>query len=100
MVRHRSCGGHVQPAGTFDLDAEPRIWLPSVTNPVQKQFAKGVDVYEVQARPSAHVARQLRKTTPAAREATSSVANARTPASSPPTTVPAPRSAIISLDSS
>jgi Bacterial PH domain len=39
----------VETAGTFDLDAELRIWLSSTPEPIVKQFGKGVDVYEVQA---------------------------------------------------
>jgi hypothetical protein len=36
-------------AGTFDLDAELKIWLSGSATPIAKQFGKGVDVYEVQA---------------------------------------------------
>lgn len=39
----------VETAGTFDLDAELKIWLSGATTPVQKTFTKGVDIYEVQA---------------------------------------------------
>ncbi|GAA3887293.1 hypothetical protein GCM10023084_44890 [Streptomyces lacrimifluminis] len=39
----------VETAGTFDLDAELRIWIPGTPTPVQKTFTKGVDIYEVQA---------------------------------------------------
>lgn len=39
----------VETAGTFDLDAELKIWLSGSAAPIQKQFGKGVDVYEVQA---------------------------------------------------
>ncbi|WP_345384919.1 PH domain-containing protein, partial [Pseudonocardia yuanmonensis] len=45
----------VETAGTFDLDAELKIWLSGTATPIQKQFGKGVDVYEVQALLSAHV---------------------------------------------
>ncbi|RAJ79054.1 PH (Pleckstrin Homology) domain-containing protein [Chitinophaga dinghuensis] len=39
----------VETAGTFDLDAELKIWVSSEANPsVVKQFTKSVDVYEVQ----------------------------------------------------
>lgn len=47
----------VETAGTFDLDAELKIWLSGTSVPIQKQFGKGVDVYEVQALLSAFVAR-------------------------------------------
>jgi hypothetical protein len=39
----------VETAGTFDLDAELKIWVSSGGAPISKQFGKGVDVYEVQA---------------------------------------------------
>jgi PH (Pleckstrin Homology) domain-containing protein len=47
----------VETAGTFDLDAELKIWLSGSPTPIAKQFGKGVDVYEVQALLSAFVAR-------------------------------------------
>ncbi|PKW18274.1 PH domain-containing protein [Saccharopolyspora spinosa] len=47
----------VETAGTFDLDAELKIWLSGNAEPITKQFGKGVDVYEVQALMSAYVAR-------------------------------------------
>lgn len=47
----------VETAGTFDLDAELKIYLSGSPMPIQKQFGKGVDVYEVQALLSAYVAR-------------------------------------------
>lgn len=39
----------VETAGTFDLDAELKIWISSSTMPIEKKFTKGVDIYEVQA---------------------------------------------------
>jgi Bacterial PH domain len=47
----------VETAGTFDLDAELKIWLSGSHTPIEKQFGKGVDVYEVQALLSYYVAR-------------------------------------------
>lgn len=47
----------VETAGTFDLDAELKIWLSGSPGPIMKQFGKGVDVYEVQALLSFFVAR-------------------------------------------
>ena len=47
----------VETAGTFDLDAELKIYLSGSPMPIQKQFGKGVDVYEVQALLSHYVAR-------------------------------------------
>ncbi|MGW0331638.1 PH domain-containing protein [Streptomyces sp. NPDC003011] len=39
----------VETAGTFDLDAELKIWVSGNSVPIQKTFTKGVDIYEVQA---------------------------------------------------
>lgn len=39
----------VETAGTFDLDAELKIWISGNATPIQKQFTKQVDIYEVQA---------------------------------------------------
>lgn len=47
----------VETAGTFDLDAELKIFLSGGHAPIQQQFGKGVDVYEVQALLAAFVAR-------------------------------------------
>jgi hypothetical protein len=39
----------IETAGTFDLEAELKIWVSSETVPsIKKQFNKSVDVYEVQ----------------------------------------------------
>lgn len=39
----------IETAGTFDLDAELKIWVSSELQPsVQKQFNKSVNVYDVQ----------------------------------------------------
>lgn len=39
----------VETAGTFDLDAELKIWVSSELNPsIVKQFNKSVNVYDVQ----------------------------------------------------
>lgn len=45
----------VETAGTFDLDAELKIWLSGRAEPITKQFSKNVNVYEVQALLSAFV---------------------------------------------
>lgn len=47
----------VETAGTFDLDAELKIYLSGSPTPFQKQFGKGVDIYEVQALLTSYVAR-------------------------------------------
>jgi len=39
----------IETAGTFDLDAELKIWVSSETQPsICRKFNKSVDVYEVQ----------------------------------------------------
>lgn len=38
----------VETAGTFDLDAELKVWTAGHAEPIQKQFHKGVNIYEVQ----------------------------------------------------
>ena len=39
----------IETAGTFELDAELKIWISSEANPsITKQFNKSVNVYEVQ----------------------------------------------------
>lgn len=46
----------VETAGTFELDAELKIWVSSETNPsIKKQFNKSVNVYEVQKVLAHHV---------------------------------------------
>jgi hypothetical protein len=39
----------VETAGTFDLDAELKIWISSTAAPIQKQFNKKLSIYEVQS---------------------------------------------------
>ncbi len=39
----------VETGGTFDLDAELKIWISGMAAPVQKQFNKRLSIYEVQA---------------------------------------------------
>lgn len=38
----------IETAGTFDLDAELKIWISGRTEPIQKTFNKKVNIYEVQ----------------------------------------------------
>ncbi|MEU0540088.1 PH domain-containing protein [Nocardia sp. NPDC005978] len=38
----------VETAGTFDLDAELKIWISGADDPLQKRFNRQVDIYEVQ----------------------------------------------------
>jgi hypothetical protein len=39
----------VETAGTFDLDAELKIWTSGMSAPIEKQFNKSVDIYQLQA---------------------------------------------------
>jgi hypothetical protein len=39
----------VETAGHFDLDAELKIWLSGSQLPIQKQFNKSLNIYEVQS---------------------------------------------------
>jgi len=48
----------VETAGTFDLDAELKIWVSSELQPsIKKQFNKSVNVYDVQKVLAQHVLR-------------------------------------------
>ncbi len=47
----------VETAGTFDLDAELKIWISGSPMPVQKQFNKKLSIYEVQAVLASYVLR-------------------------------------------
>jgi hypothetical protein len=39
----------METAGNFDLDAELKIWISRSPAPIQKQFNKKLDIYEVQS---------------------------------------------------
>ncbi len=39
----------IETGGTFDLDAELKIWISSTAEPIVKQFNKKLSIYEVQA---------------------------------------------------
>ncbi len=39
----------VETAGHFDLDADLKIWVSGITDPIIKKFSRGADVYEMQA---------------------------------------------------
>ena len=47
----------VETAGTFDLDAELKIWISSTANPVAKQFKKDKNIYDVQKALATYVLR-------------------------------------------
>lgn len=38
----------VETAGTFDLDAELKIWISGNSVPIQKKFNKSTNIYDVQ----------------------------------------------------
>ncbi|MGJ7494789.1 PH domain-containing protein [Variovorax sp. RT4R15] len=39
----------IETAGTFDLDAELKIWISGTAAPIQKRFNKKLSIYEVQS---------------------------------------------------
>ena len=39
----------IETAGTFDLDAELKIWLSGSSAPIQKKFNKSLNIYKVQS---------------------------------------------------
>jgi len=47
----------IETAGTFDLDAELKIWISSTAAPIQKQFNKKLSIYEVQSVLASYVLR-------------------------------------------
>ena len=47
----------IETGGTFDLDAELKIWISSTAEPIQRQFNKRLSIYEVQAVLASYVLR-------------------------------------------
>ncbi len=47
----------IETAGTFDLDAELKIWISSTEAPIRKQFNKKLSIYEVQSVLASYVLR-------------------------------------------
>ena len=47
----------IETAGTFDLDAELKIWIAGSPVPLQKTFNKRLSIYEVQAVLASYVLR-------------------------------------------
>ena len=47
----------VETGGTFDLDAELKIWISGNPVPIQKQFNKRLSIYDVQRVLASYVAR-------------------------------------------
>lgn len=45
----------IETAGSFDLDAELKIWISGSPVPVQKQFNKSLNIYELQSVLAAYV---------------------------------------------
>ncbi|MBK1875768.1 PH domain-containing protein [Pelagicoccus mobilis] len=45
----------IETAGSFDLDAELKIWIGSDPNPIQKKFNKKVNIYDLQKVLAKHV---------------------------------------------
>ncbi len=39
----------IETAGTFDLDAELKIWISGTPTPIEKKFNKQLSIYEVQS---------------------------------------------------
>ncbi|MFY0545590.1 PH domain-containing protein [Brevibacillus sp. H7] len=39
----------IETAGNFDLDAELKIWISGNATPIQKQFNKNLNIYELQS---------------------------------------------------
>lgn len=39
----------IETAGTFDLDAELKVWLSGNAVPIQKKFNKSLNIYKVQS---------------------------------------------------
>jgi hypothetical protein len=47
----------IETGGTFDLDAELKIWIAGTASPIQKQFNKRLSIYEVQSVLASYVLR-------------------------------------------
>lgn len=47
----------VETAGTFDLDAELKIWLSGASEPIIKQFKKDNSIFDVQKALASYVAK-------------------------------------------
>jgi len=47
----------IETGGTFDLDAELKIWISGTAAPIQKQFNKKLSIYEVQSVLASYVGR-------------------------------------------
>lgn len=45
----------IETSGSFDLDAELKIWIGSESEPIQKKFNKKVNIYDIQKVLSSHL---------------------------------------------
>lgn len=45
----------IETTGHLDLDAELKIWVSGMAQPIQKQFNKNLNIYEVQTELAEHV---------------------------------------------
>ena len=45
----------IETSGSFDLDAELKIWIGSESEPIQKKFNKKVNIYDLQKVFSSHL---------------------------------------------
>ena len=45
----------IETSGSFDLDAELKIWIGSESEPIQKKFNKKVNIYDLQKVISSHL---------------------------------------------
>jgi hypothetical protein len=45
----------IETAGHLDLDAELKIWVSGLAQPIEKQFNRSLNIYEVQAELAEHV---------------------------------------------
>lgn len=39
----------IETAGNFDMDAELKIWISGLSGPIEKQFNKSLNIYELQS---------------------------------------------------
>ena len=45
----------IETAGSFDLDAELKIWISGMSQPIQKKFNKQLSIYELQSVLAKHI---------------------------------------------
>ncbi len=47
----------IETTGTFDADAELKLWLAGAPGPLQKQFGKNSSIFEIQSLLASYVLR-------------------------------------------